>query len=264
MTAEAPAISRLLDLSGRTAIVTGASGGIGRGIAKRFAEAGAKVVCHYRSNRTQAEALVAAIERSGGEAVAVEANISTRSGAKTLMAEAVRRFGAVHILVNNAGIQPDEALLDISQAGWEAMFSVNAGGPFLLTQAFAEHVKARGGPSGAIVNIASIQAHQPAAGHAHYAASKAALVMFTRAAALELGPLGIRVNSVSPGLIEREGLEDAWPEGVERWRETAPLGRLGRADDVAGAALFLASDAARWITGADLLVDGGVSARPTW
>lgn len=263
MTAEAPAISRLLDLSGRTVIVTGASGGIGRGIAERFAEAGAKVVCHYRNNRTQAEALVGAIEKSGSKAVAVEADISTRSGAETLVMEAVRRFGAVHILVNNAGLQPDEALLDISQADWEAMFSVNAGGPFLLTQAFAEHVKTRGA-GGAIVNIASIQAHQPAAGHAHYAASKAALVMFTRAAALELGPLGIRVNSVSPGLIERAGLEEAWREGVGRWRKAAPLGRLGQADDVADAALFLASDAARWITGADLLVDGGVSARPTW
>jgi NAD(P)-dependent dehydrogenase (short-subunit alcohol dehydrogenase family) len=260
---DAPPVGRLLDLAGRTALVTGASGGIGAGIARRFAEAGAAVVCHYHTNRAAAEALVREIGDAGGRAAAVAADISTEDGAAALVAASIRRFGALHILVNTAGHQPVEPLLEISGASWDRMMAVNAGGPFLVTRAFAEHAKAAG-TGGAIVNIASIEGHQPAAGHAHYAASKAALLTFTRAAALELGPLGIRVNAISPGLIAREGIEEAWPEGLARWRRAAPLGRLGEPADIADAALFLASDAARWITGADLVVDGGVSARPTW
>jgi NAD(P)-dependent dehydrogenase (short-subunit alcohol dehydrogenase family) len=114
------------------------------------------------------------------------------------------------------------------------------------------------------VNIASIEGLDPAAGHAHYASSKAGLIMFTRAAALEYGPRGIRVNSVSPGLIDREGLERDWPEGVARWKRRVPLGRLGTPNDVADAVLFLLSPAARWISGANLVVDGGMSAQSKW
>lgn len=258
-----PAVSKLLDLAGRTVVVTGASGGIGSGLAPRLAEAGANIVCHYRENRADAEAVVSAIEKAGGKAVAIQADVATKAGAEKLVAEAVKTFGGLHAVVNNAGIQPVEALTDISEQGWASMMATNTGGPFLLTQAFAEHVRGAGA-GGAIVNIASIEGHQPAPGHAHYAASKAAMVIFTKAAAIELGALGIRVNSISPGLIYRDGIEEGWPEGVERWKNAAPLARLGRNEDVADAVLFLISDAARWITGADLLVDGGVSARPTW
>jgi len=120
------------------------------------------------------------------------------------------------------------------------------------------------GDGGAIVNIASIEGLQPAFDHSHYAASKAAVIMHTRAAALELGRAGIRVNSVSPGVIEAPGIEESWPEGVARWRAAAPLERLGHPSDVADAVLFLVSPAARWITGANLVVDGGVLARNTW
>ncbi|WP_274426005.1 SDR family NAD(P)-dependent oxidoreductase [Chelativorans sp. YIM 93263] len=263
MTNSVPPLSTLLDLSGRTAVVTGASGGIGSGIAQRFAEAGAKVVCHYHKNRAAAEALITSIEETGGTAIVIEADVSTREGAEDLITRAARLFGGVDLLVNNAGHQPVEPLMEISEASWQSMMAVNAGGPFLTTRAFADHLQGQG-KGGAVVNIASIEGHQPAPGHAHYAASKAALVMFTKAAALELGPLGIRVNSVSPGLIGREGIEQGWPEGVERWKKAAPLERLGQPDDIADATLFLASDAARWITGTDLVVDGGVSARPTW
>jgi NAD(P)-dependent dehydrogenase (short-subunit alcohol dehydrogenase family) len=259
----APPVSRLLDLSGRTAIVTGASGGIGGGIARRLAEAGASVVCHYSENRDGAERCAAAIEDAGGTALALAADLSSETAADELLSAAVQRFGGVHALVNNAGWQPVEALMDISATNWSRMMAVNAGGPFLLTRAFAAHAR-ESGSGGAVVNIASIEGHSPAPGHSHYAASKAALLMFTKAAALELGTFGIRVNSISPGLIHRDGIEEGWPDGVGRWKQAAPLARLGQPQDIADAALFLVSDAARWITGADLVVDGGVSARPTW
>lgn len=254
----------LLDLSGRVAIVTGASGGIGSGIARRLAEAGAGVVCHYYGNRDAAERLAAAIMDIGGKAVACGVDVADKSGVETLFGKAVGTFGRVDVVVNNAGWQPVAPLADISDGDWNVMMATNVAGPFLLTQALAAHMQGRDSRGGAIVNIASIEGHQPAAGHAHYAASKAALLMFTKAAALELGGLGIRVNAVSPGLIHRDGIEQDWPEGVERWKSAAPLSCLGQPEDIGDAVLFLVSDAARWITGADLVVDGGVSIRPTW
>ena len=259
----APPVASLLDLSGRTAIVTGASGGIGAGIARRFGEAGANVVCHYNGNREAAEAVAAEIRTAGGKAFACQADISTGDGAANLVAQAIKQFGGADILINNAGQQPVQMLADMSEGNWNAMMAANVAGPFLAVRAFVEHARKAGKP-GAVVNIASIEGHNPAPGHGHYATSKAALLMFTKAAAMEFGPLGIRVNSICPGLIHRDGIEEGWPEGVARWKAAAALQRLGRPDDIADAALFLASDAARWITGADLVVDGGVSARPTW
>jgi NAD(P)-dependent dehydrogenase (short-subunit alcohol dehydrogenase family) len=258
-----PAVAKLLDLSGRTAIVTGAGGGIGGGIARRFGEAGANVVCHFNTSRDSAEAVAAAIRAAGGKASVHQADISKADGAGGLVAHAVATFGGVDILVNNAGQQPVQMLADIGEADWNAMMASNVTGPFLLVKAFAERLRSAGKP-GSVVNIASIEGHNPAPGHGHYAASKAALLMFTRAAALEFGAIGIRANSISPGLIHRDGIEEGWPEGVARWKAAAALTRLGRPEDIADAALFLASDAARWITGADLVVDGGVSSRPTW
>ncbi|WP_274627050.1 SDR family NAD(P)-dependent oxidoreductase [Arvimicrobium flavum] len=258
-----PAVASLLDLTGRTAIVTGASGGIGGGIARRFAEAGANVVCHYNGNREAAERVAEAIRAAGGEASVHQADISTGEGAANLVAHALSEFGGADILVNNAGQQPMQMLADMGESDWNAMMAANVTGPFLLVRAFAEQLRKAGKP-GAVVNIASIEAHNPAPAHGHYATSKAALLMFTKAAALEYGPAGIRVNSISPGLIHRDGIDEGWPEGVARWKAAAALTRLGRPDDIADAALFLASDAARWISGADLVVDGGVSARPTW
>ncbi|EKF19942.1 SDR family NAD(P)-dependent oxidoreductase [Nitratireductor pacificus] len=260
MSGSIPPVAGLLDLTGRTIIVTGASGGIGGGIAGRLAEAGANLVCHYHGNRAGAEAVAAAL---GERAIIAGGDLSGEADVAAVMATALERFGTVHGLVNNAGFQPVAALADISQQDWARMMAINTAAPFLLTRAFAAHVATREG-GGAVLNIASIEGHQPASGHAHYAASKAALLMFTRAAALELGALGIRVNAISPGLVHRDGIEEGWPEGVGRWRAAAPLGRLGQPQDIGDAALFLLSDAARWVTGADLVVDGGVSTRPTW
>jgi len=254
-----PSVSKLLDLSGRIAIVTGASGGIGAGIARRFGEAGAHVICHYHGNREAAGAVADGINSAGGKATPVKADVTSAKDIAALLDKA----GGADILINNAGIQPVKMFNELSESDWAEMMAANVAGPFLLVRSFADAL-IKGGKGGAVVNIASIEGHNPALGHGHYATSKAALLMFTKAAAMELGAHGIRVNSISPGLIHRDGIEEGWPEGVGRWKKAAALQRLGRPEDIADAALFLASDAARWITGTDLIVDGGVMARPTW
>jgi NAD(P)-dependent dehydrogenase (short-subunit alcohol dehydrogenase family) len=143
------------------------------------------------------------------------------------------------------------------------MLAANLDGVFIITKLVTTQMIRRAS-GGAVVNIASIEGLQPAPTHGHYATSKAGLIMYTRAAALQFGRHGIRVNSVSPGVIYRDGIEKAWPEGVKRWMETAPLGCMGEDEDIADAVLFLASPASRWITGANLVVDGGVTATPAF
>jgi NAD(P)-dependent dehydrogenase (short-subunit alcohol dehydrogenase family) len=249
-------------LDGQVAIVTGGSGGIGRAIGRCLATHGAKVTVHYRSAGDEALELVAALERQGLEARAIGADLSTARGCETLIAASDEAFGTATILVNNAGMQPVAAFEQISAADLSSMLATNLQGPFRLMQLFAERVIAAGIRDASIVNIASIEGSRPAAGHSHYSTSKSALIMATRAAALELGRHGIRVNSVSPGLVNRDGLEQDWPEGVERWRRSAPLGRLGEPQEVADAVAFLVSPAAGWITGHDLVIDGGFSVAP--
>ena len=254
-----PAVSDLLDFSDQVVVVTGASGGVGSGIAQRFGEAGAAVVVHYDSNARAAETVVGKIEATGGRAIAKRADVVLGTDVEKLINIAVTTFGRLDVLINNAGIYPTSTLLEMDRAEWDRVIDINLSGVHLCTQIAARTMISHQ-TSGAIVNIASIEADNPAAMHSHYNAAKAGVVMHTRTAALELGPHAIRVNCVSPGLISRPGIERAWPEGVERYCQAAPLGRLGRADEVADACLFLASAAARWVTGANLVVDGGVTA----
>lgn len=253
-----PAVKDLFDLGGQAAIVTGASQGIGAAIARRLAEAGARVAVHYRGNSQGAEATVAAIRDAGGEATALAADLATAGAAEELAAAAGRELGGLDILVNNAGTFPAAPLIDMAAEDWRDMFRTNVETAFLCTQAAARRMRDAG--RGAIVNVASIEALDPGPAHGHYSSAKAAVVMLTRAAAQEFGEFGIRVNAVSPGVIARAGIEEQWPEGVERWRARAPLARLGEPGDVADACLFLASPAARWISGHNLVVDGGVMA----
>lgn len=262
-------VSDLLNLRGRVALVTGASGGIGRAIALRLAEAGATLALHFHSQPQRAAELAFEIEQVGGRALAFGADLSAEASVAQLFADVAQQLGPIDILVNNAALQTVAALDGMTLASWRQMLAANLDSVFLTTQQAAQMMSKQAAQGGqhrhaCIVNIASIEALAPAAGHAHYATAKAAVLMFTRAAALEFGPLGVRVNAVSPGLIHRDGLVEDWPDGVQRWQANAPLGRLGEPADVADAVLFLCSDAARWISGSNLVVDGGVSAHPPW
>ncbi len=252
-----------MDLSATVAVVTGAGGCIGGGIARAFAAAGAAVVVHYRSSAEPAAGVVRDIIAGGGRAIATQCDVTDADGCTRLMAAAVETFGRLDTVVANAGMQPVAELATMSMPQWREVVDTNLTGTFATVQAAASAMGTRGG-GGSIILIGSIEGAQPAWSHAHYCASKAAVIHFARAAALEYDRDGIRVNSVSPGLIWRDGLDRDWPDGVARFRQAAPLGRLGRPADVGNACVFLASSMSEWITGQDLVVDGGVSAHPTW
>jgi glucose 1-dehydrogenase len=251
----------LPDLSCTVALVTGAGGGIGSGIALRFAAAGAAVVVHHRTSAVRAETVAGEITARGGRAVIARADVTDPDECAALMAVAVERFGRLDAVVAAAGVQPVADLAGMSVGAWREVLDGNATGAFATVQAAADVMRGRGG---SITLVASIEGSRPARAHAHYAAAKAAVIMLARSAALEYGGDGVRVNTVSPGLVRRDGIEAEWPDGVERWRRAAPLGRLGEASEVGDACVFLASSMARWITGHDLVVDGGMSVVPPW
>lgn len=254
-------VSQLLDFSGQAVVVTGASRGIGQGIALRFAEAGADLIVGYHSRDAEAEATVALIRALGGRAEAVRADVATRDGAEQVVEAALQHFGGVDVLINNAGVYPMHGLLDMSDEEWRTVLDANLTSVFVMTQLVARAM-IEAGRTGSIVNLSSIEGHAPAPAHSHYASAKAAVNMHTRSAALELGPKGIRVNAVAPGLTYYPELPELWAEGVQRYEAAAPLGRLVRRDEIADACLFLASPGASAITGACLTVDAGVSATP--
>ncbi len=247
---EAPAVTELLDLSGQRVLVTGAGSGIGSVIARRLAEAGARLALHYRAHPPA----------DFTDAITLQADLADAGGAEALLSELDAGGFAPTAVVHNAADQSIETLADLSDSAWNDMLQTNLTSVFSLSRGCVERMP----DGGALVMISSIEGTDPAAAHGHYAVSKAGLNMLTRSMALEFGERGIRVNSVAPGLIDRDGLKSAWPEGVARWQEKAPLGRLGQAVDVADAVLFLLSPASRWISGAQLVVDGGMSAQSRW
>ena len=245
-------------LDGSVIVVTGAGGGIGGGIARRLLAAGAAVVAHTRSSPVKHLA-----DTRGEPVAAVTADLAEAGAAERVMQAPLDAGGRIDGLVNNAGIQPVVHFTEMSDDEWTEMIDTNLTAVHRLTAAAAAAMREQG-TGGSIVHIASIEGRHPTDFHGHYATAKAGLLMHARAAAGAYGPHGIRVNSVSPGLIDRPGLADDWPEGVARWHAAAPLGRMGTPEDIGDACVFLCSDLARWITGTDLVVDGGVLTRPTW
>lgn len=250
----------LLDYSGQVVLVTGSGTSLGMGIALRYAEAGADVVVHYRNSQDGAENVAEAIRDMGRNVLVVQADVTIPEDVTNLIYQAVDTFGRLSVLVNNAGAYPLHGLIDMPVNAWDQVIDANLKSVHLCTQIAASQMQTQPEDDfNAIINIASIEGLQPGTFHSHYSSAKAGVIMHTKAAAQELGAASIRVNCVSPGLIYREGIKEAWTEGVERWHNAAPLERLGDPTDVADACLFLSSPAARWITGVNLIVDGGTS-----
>lgn len=247
-------------LQGKTAIVTGAGRGgrgIGRGIALALAGAGADVLITARTNVADAEAVAEAVREAGTKGVAAQCDVADAASVENLFAQAVNEFGRVDVLVNNAGITRDGLLLRMSEDDWDAVLDANLKGTFLCTRAASKlMIKQR---AGRIINITSVMGQIGNPGQANYSASKAGIIGFTRTVARELGARGVTVNAVAPGFIETH-MTDALNETVRtEVLKKIPLGRLGSPEDVGGAVTFLASDAAAYITGQVITVDGGMT-----
>jgi len=253
-----------IDLQGQVAIVTGASSGLGRAAAIAFAKAGACVAVNYNSSRDKADAVVAEIERDGGRAFAFEADTADEAAVQALFATTAARFGAVDIVFANAGLQKDAAFADMTLADWQTVIDVNLTGQFLVSREAVRRFRKQGdrGVSraiGKILFMSSVHEVIPWAGHANYAASKGGSGMLMRTLAQEVASERIRVNAVAPGAIATEINADA---DKTKMLELIPYGRVGDPEDVARAALFLVSDAADYVVGSTLVIDGAMSLYP--
>jgi 3-oxoacyl-[acyl-carrier protein] reductase len=241
-------------MEGRVALVTGASRGIGRAVALALASRGARVVAAARADH--ADAVVNEIRIAGGHAEAASLDVTDAASVETGIAAVLARAGRLDVLVNNAGIARDQLMLRMKRADWDAVLSTNLTAAFTCTQAVLKPmVRQR---SGRIVNVASVVGQAGNAGQANYAASKAGLIGFTKALALEVASRGITVNAVAPGLIATDMTRAMSEDARAEWAERIPLGRLGTPEDVAHAVVFLASEEASYITGQVLAVNGGM------
>jgi 3-oxoacyl-[acyl-carrier protein] reductase len=244
-------------LTGKVAVVTGASKGIGASIAEHFAAAGAKVVVNYSSSKEGADKVVANIKAKGGEAIAVQANVAKEAEIEKLFAETKKAFGKLDVLVNNAGVYEFSPLENITSEHFHKQFDLNVLGLLLTTR---EAVKLIGPEGGSIINISSIVGPMPVPTASVYSATKAAVDAITISLSKELGPKKIRVNSLNPGMVETEGLHSvgfAESDFRKQVEATTPLGRIAQPGDIATAAVFFASDDAGWVTGQALILAGG-------
>ena len=244
-------------LTGKAAVVTGASKGIGAAIAQQLAQDGAAVIVNYSSSAQEAEAVVAAIQRAGGQAKAVQANVSQPAEAKRLIGAAVSAFGGIDLLVNNAAVYEFLPLEQITETHFDRMFDLNVKGLLFTTQAAAAAMDGKGGT---IINIGSVASLSAPPSASVYSASKAALDAITRSLAAELGPRNILVNAVLPGPVETEGAQTMpnWDDFKKMMLPRTPLGRIGQPGDIAKVVSFLASEEAGWITGEIIPVAGGL------
>jgi glucose 1-dehydrogenase len=265
-----PTIDYPVVLTGQPALVTGANSGIGRGVALGLARAGADVVVNYVTNPADAEAVAHEIEQMGRRSIAIQADVSKEAEVDAMFAKAIDHFGTLHVVVSNAGLQRDSPYDQMTLEQWSTVINVNLTGQFLCTRAATREFKRRGVDprisvaAGKILCMSSVHQEIPWAGHANYAASKGGIMMLMRSIAQELAPHRIRVNSIAPGAIRT-------PINTAAWNTTAayddlmtliPYKRIGEPEDIARAAVWLVSDAADYVTGATLFVDGGMTLYP--
>ena len=257
-------------LAGQPALVTGANSGIGQAVALGLAQAGADVVVNYVTNPEAAEAVVGQIKAMGRRALAVKADVSNEAEVEAMFAAAVKEFGTLHIVVSNAGLQRDAAYDQMTLAQWNTVIGVNLTGQFLVTREAVREFKRRGvvdaisKAAGKIICMSSVHQVIPWAGHANYAASKGGINMLMQSIAQEMAPHYIRVNSIGPGAIRTPINTEAWntPAAYADLMTLVPYKRIGEPEDIARAAVWLASDAADYVTGTTLFVDGGMTLYP--
>jgi 3-oxoacyl-[acyl-carrier protein] reductase len=246
----------MIDLSGKVAVVTGASRGIGTGIAERLAAQGARVIVNYRTSAEGAEATVGRIRQAGGEAAAIQADVSQSDDAQRLIKESIATWGGLDILVNNAGTTRDMVIMMLKEDDWDTVIRTNLTSTFYCSKAAVRHMMRK--RYGRIVNITSVVGLAGQSGQTNYAASKAGIIGFTKSLAKEVGSRGITVNAVAPGFVPTALTDVLSDEQRAQAIDMTPLGRLGTVEDVANAVVFLASDEACFITGQVLSVDGGL------
>jgi len=243
-------------LQGKNILVTGASKGIGRAMATRFAQEGANVAFTYLSSVEKGQALENELNALGVKAKGYRSDASDHKAAEELINSMVADFGSLDVLVNNAGVTKDGLLMRMSEEQWDTVININLKSVFNLTKASIKVLMKQ--KYGSIINITSVVGLRGNAGQANYSASKAGIIGFTKSVALELGSRNIRSNAIAPGFIETEMTETLDPKVIEEWNKGIPLKRAGKAEEVADCAIFLASDLSRYITGQVLQVDGGM------
>jgi len=257
-------------LAGQVALVTGANSGIGKAVAIGLGRAGADVVVNYVADAASAEAVAEEIETAGNRAVAVKADVSKEAEVQAMFRQIIERFGTVHILVNNAGLQRDAAFAEMTLEQWNFVIGVNLTGQFLCAREAVREFKRRGvdpkvsAAAGKIICMSSVHEVIPWGGHANYAASKGGVMQLMKSMAQELAPFRIRVNSVGPGAVRTPINRAAWstPEAYAALMKLVPYERIGEPEDIAQAVVWLASDASDYVTGTTLFVDGGMTLYP--
>ncbi|MGC2084734.1 MAG: SDR family oxidoreductase [Bradyrhizobium sp.] len=257
-------------LAGQAALVTGANSGIGKAVALGLGASGADVVVNYVTNPESAEEVAHRIEASGRRALAIKADVSREEDVQAMFAKAINHFGTLHICVNNAGLQRDAPLLDMTLKQWNEVISVNLTGQFLCAREAVREFKTRGvvrevsAAAGKLVFMSSVHQEIPWAGHVNYAASKGGVMQLMRSIAQEVAPLAIRANAIAPGAIRTPINKSAWetPAAYKELMTLVPYKRIGEPEDIAQAVAWLVSDAADYVTGATFFVDGGMTLFP--